>query len=859
MSASQHALKEKFPRPPRLQPSPSLPNLRGGKIPPVPSATHSRPNPHKSMSHLSFASTDSKPKTMVRGNRPRKPSNTQHYLTPPLTPSSSLKSQSTNPESTNLTTSTQDQSTSVMTFGNVQQSRILIIGNVPSELPEDVITQYLCGLTASKSDPYSAPPASQQAQAPSTANTGIQTVDFRFRDRHLVVVAFYDVRDADKVNRLAAGNGLSSQVEVCGKVKAPSENPLGRSWQEGLTYLFVDPSHLRLLLGAPVPGIVTRTEGTFYVLVSDVLAGRENEPSASFTSQNHAFCEIKLRDALSRYGNIRTFRPAEQKCEEDSRLFVVEYFDIRDAEQALENIDGQVIDNMKLRPVLRSSLLGQDGGIQAIRSEEPSSGSEVHLADDCTAEPKTTTTTSPSSPPQLAGAPFAFPNDNSSTDRGCNHKRPSINPSYSFPQSNKHCSLLPEHLLSHRPEKYDDLRCPGPLHERVCTVTAIQPDRRFDAAQRRPPTMSADSREGTHLIPVPIEHSSHDVTNLQGTLHLDSQTQYGHRLLSQPDPPASDASMQTPWMSSLSHSNIHTQHPLAPHSAGSPMCWNPLTGNWVAWPTHNLVPEQWPVYPHPSIFYPGPSPPGMHYSYMQQQSSPTSVPSYPSTINRTFVPLLTTSPRACPENNQLDIEKIEQGVDTRTTVMIKNIPNKMTDKELLEFINNVCPRRVDFLYLRMDFKNGCNVGYAFVNFISVQDLLLFAKKKLNERWNMYSSEKILQMSYANYQGKEALVEKFKNSCIMDEREEWRPKIFYSEPGANQGLPEEFPKPTHIRRKERSSFNRGALFVPGISTNQRSCLTGNSAQQNQFQHQGTERRLRRVHNGGKNHADGGSSG
>jgi hypothetical protein len=50
---------------------------------------------------------------------------------------------------------------------------------------------------------------------------------------------------------------------------------------------------------------------------------------------------------------------------------------------------------------------------------------------------------------------------------------------------------------------------------------------------------------------------------------------------------------------------------------------------------------------------------------------------------------------------------------------------------------------------------------------------------------------------------------------MDEREAWRPKIFYSEPGPEQGLPEPFPAPTHLRRKERSSFNRGALYVPGV--------------------------------------------
>jgi hypothetical protein len=29
---------------------------------------------------------------------------------------------------------------------------------------------------------------------------------------------------------------------------------------------------------------------------------------------------------------------------------------------------------------------------------------------------------------------------------------------------------------------------------------------------------------------------------------------------------------------------------------------------------------------------------------------------------------------------------------------------------------------------------GCNVGYAFVNFITVQDLLLFAKSKLGVKW-----------------------------------------------------------------------------------------------------------------------------
>ncbi|KAF7984238.1 hypothetical protein HWV62_16056 [Athelia sp. TMB] len=86
------------------------------------------------------------------------------------------------------------------------------------------------------------------------------------------------------------------------------------------------------------------------------------------------------------------------------------------------------------------------------------------------------------------------------------------------------------------------------------------------------------------------------------------------------------------------------------------------------------------------------------------------------------------------EKNQLDLGLIEQGLDTRTTVMVKNIPNKMSDKELIAYIEAVCPHKIDFLYLRMDFQNGCNVGYAFVNFIYVEDLLKFAKARLGIKW-----------------------------------------------------------------------------------------------------------------------------
>ena len=64
-------------------------------------------------------------------------------------------------------------------------------------------------------------------------------------------------------------------------------------------------------------------------------------------------------------------------------------------------------------------------------------------------------------------------------------------------------------------------------------------------------------------------------------------------------------------------------------------------------------------------------------------------------------------------------EKIYSGQDKRTTLMIKNIPNKYTQKMLLATIDEHFHGTYDFFYLPIDFKNKCNVGYAFINMTQV--------------------------------------------------------------------------------------------------------------------------------------------
>lgn len=52
----------------------------------------------------------------------------------------------------------------------------------------------------------------------------------------------------------------------------------------------------------------------------------------------------------------------------------------------------------------------------------------------------------------------------------------------------------------------------------------------------------------------------------------------------------------------------------------------------------------------------------------------------------------------------LDIAKVKDGSDKRTTLMIKNIPNKYTQRMLLQTIDIQFKGTYDFFYLPIDFK-----------------------------------------------------------------------------------------------------------------------------------------------------------
>ncbi|KAI4343452.1 hypothetical protein L6164_010797 [Bauhinia variegata] len=148
---------------------------------------------------------------------------------------------------------------------------------------------------------------------------------------------------------------------------------------------------------------------------------------------------------------------------------------------------------------------------------------------------------------------------------------------------------------------------------------------------------------------------------------------------------------------------------------------------------------------------------------------------------------------------ELDIDRIKRGEDNRTTLMIKNIPNKYTSKMLLAAIDESHKGTYDFIYLPIDFKNKCNVGYAFINMTSPSLIIPFYQAFNGKKWEKFNSEKVASLAYARIQGKAALIAHFQNSSLMNEDKRCRPILFNTD-GPNAGDQVPFPMGVNVRNR-----------------------------------------------------------
>ncbi|KAL4493466.1 hypothetical protein ABPG72_007474 [Tetrahymena utriculariae] len=129
------------------------------------------------------------------------------------------------------------------------------------------------------------------------------------------------------------------------------------------------------------------------------------------------------------------------------------------------------------------------------------------------------------------------------------------------------------------------------------------------------------------------------------------------------------------------------------------------------------------------------------------------------------------------EDISYDIDLDKLGEDKRTTVCIKNIPNKYQLNCVLQTIEKNHKDNFDFFYLPIDFNNKCNVGYAFINFIKPEYIRDFYLEFNGKKWKKFNSDKICSLKYATIQGIPQLQEHFQNSSVMNQREKKFKPVF----------------------------------------------------------------------------------
>lgn len=135
--------------------------------------------------------------------------------------------------------------------------------------------------------------------------------------------------------------------------------------------------------------------------------------------------------------------------------------------------------------------------------------------------------------------------------------------------------------------------------------------------------------------------------------------------------------------------------------------------------------------------------------------------------------------------------------ETRTTVMLKHLPNNYTRAMFLAMLDQAgFANTYDFVYLPIDFNRKAGFGYAFVNLID--------PALVPEFWRTFDgftnwvlpTTKVCEVSWSSpIQGLAANVERYRNSSVMHRSvpDEYKPLVL------RNGVSVDFPKPTKSLR------------------------------------------------------------
>lgn len=125
-----------------------------------------------------------------------------------------------------------------------------------------------------------------------------------------------------------------------------------------------------------------------------------------------------------------------------------------------------------------------------------------------------------------------------------------------------------------------------------------------------------------------------------------------------------------------------------------------------------------------------------------QQAQIDKYSTIPSAYRRKGGRVLTKENPNQKEKYRLNFRKILKGEDKKTSLMIRNIPNKYNQSMLTQELDENHEGLYDYIYLPIDPKNKCNYGYAFINLVHPIIILSLYKEFNGKSWKNFNSEKI---------------------------------------------------------------------------------------------------------------------
>jgi len=143
----------------------------------------------------------------------------------------------------------------------------------------------------------------------------------------------------------------------------------------------------------------------------------------------------------------------------------------------------------------------------------------------------------------------------------------------------------------------------------------------------------------------------------------------------------------------------------------------------------------------------------------------------------------------------------EMNEDSRTTVMLRNLPNNYTRAMFVELLETLGFGGVyNFLYLPIDFKTQAALGYAFVDLAHPSAVQCFWNVFHGfSNWSVPSRKKCFVTWCEPSQGLQTLAERYRNSPVMHEAvpDEYKPMLL------EHGKRVPFPPPTKTIRQPRA--------------------------------------------------------